>query len=291
MASTKQQILWACVPMRVALITALAAFIAVVQLAPAHAVPIALYEKDVHAFRPDGTGPTTQDFTTQNLSVSYGGFSASATSVDGPDLSLSASVACTIASCAGPGVTGIVIAGGFSTITYYFTIVGPNSGSVPIDIVGTADLAQSGDTNSRAGISLNYAPTGTSGGAGFICVGSPSGPGCGTHPFLLTGLVPTFPNGDTVSGTIIIGVEANAYYPYLGFPYSAAASIDPYIYIDPVFLAANPDNSVIVSPGIGNSAPSAITSVPETGTLALFGTGLLSLGVISRRRRKVHRST
>ena len=63
----------------------------------------------------------------------------------------------------------------------------------------------------------------------------------------------------------------------------ADAFADPYLFVDPTFLASNPGYSVIVSSGVGNTAP-----VPEPATSLLFGLGLVALVV--RRRHPIGRS-
>jgi hypothetical protein len=59
-----------------------------------------------------------------------------------------------------------------------------------------------------------------------------------------------------------------------------SASVDPTVEIDPAFLANNPGYSLIIDPN-----PSGTSTVtPEPGTLALFGSGLLVLARVVRRR-------
>jgi len=60
------------------------------------------------------------------------------------------------------------------------------------------------------------------------------------------------------------------------------ATIDPYIMIDPSFPLAS-EFSLAFSPYIGNDLIGA-ASVPEPGTLTLFGGALLALFSVRRRR-------
>lgn len=59
--------------------------------------------------------------------------------------------------------------------------------------------------------------------------------------------------------------------------------VDPYIFIDPVFLASHPGYSILVSEGMSNDpAPPAAIPEPETYTMLL--SGLAALGFTTRRR-------
>jgi hypothetical protein len=60
--------------------------------------------------------------------------------------------------------------------------------------------------------------------------------------------------------------------------------VDPYIFIDPVWLADHPGYSVVVSAGIGNAAPS-VAAIPEPQTFAMMLAGLGLLGFVTRRRK------
>ena len=69
----------------------------------------------------------------------------------------------------------------------------------------------------------------------------------------------------------------------LGGGTGADASVDPFIFVDPDFLASNPGYTVTVSDGI-NNAPPTTGAAPEPATLALLGLGLAGLGFMRRRR-------
>jgi hypothetical protein len=63
----------------------------------------------------------------------------------------------------------------------------------------------------------------------------------------------------------------------------ADAFIDPYIFIDPDFLASHAGLSVIVSDGIGNALPTP-GGVPEPAAWALMVLGFGGIGAAARRR-------
>ena len=64
----------------------------------------------------------------------------------------------------------------------------------------------------------------------------------------------------------------------------ARAFVDPYIFIDPAWLADHPGYSVVVSAGIGNAAP-GVAAIPEPQTYAMMLAGLGLLGFAAHRRR------
>lgn len=83
--------------------------------------------------------------------------------------------------------------------------------------------------------------------------------------------VSTIINGGTSSTTTPTGVVSTG---------SAASMIDPYVYIDPIWLASHPGYSVVVDDGVGNSP---IQSVPEPASWGLTVAGLVAL-VAGRRK-------
>lgn len=87
--------------------------------------------------------------------------------------------------------------------------------------------------------------------------------------------------GET-SGEITLSTQASSF-GGPNFASSSSAFADPYIYIDPAYLAAHPDATLEISEGVGNVAP--VTSVPEPATWLLLLTGYGSLGFMLRRGR------
>ena len=64
---------------------------------------------------------------------------------------------------------------------------------------------------------------------------------------------------------------------------SASAFVDPRIYIDPAYLAANPGVSLEISDGIGNLGPAPVSSVPEPANVAFVLAGLTLITALRRR--------
>lgn len=92
----------------------------------------------------------------------------------------------------------------------------------------------------------------------------------------------------SVSGTLMEHVTTNTSYKiYLAADAgtfrggSADAYIDPFLYIDPSFLANNPGLTLDISSGIINS----ISAVPEPSTWAMLILGFAGLGFISLRQK------
>jgi hypothetical protein len=81
--------------------------------------------------------------------------------------------------------------------------------------------------------------------------------------------------GDVLAAGIVADVSS-----YGGGEASAFA--DPYFYIDPTFLAANPGYSVVLSPFAGNDPIGA----PEPASWAVMVLGFAGLGAVLRGRRR-----
>jgi hypothetical protein len=137
----------------------------------------------------------------------------------------------------------------------------------------------------------------------IVVLATGSGSGTGGDPEYPTGGGATFSIGSNdncffgdcldASGTFSIDqtvmIEANFVYG-VGASASATAvdgtgeaSVDPFIEIEPAFLAAHPGLSIEFSPGYITSAGSA---TPEPSTWAMALTGFAGLGWLARMRRR-----
>lgn len=157
-----------------------------------------------------------------------------------------------------------------ASIDYQFSVSGPVSGiPVPIFVVTEMHVRVSGSF--WAGASLEVLSSDERDYLGQILDTRKVGlvaDFSGALPFLArSGIV------NTVSMTA--GVSASSSSPISGH---AEAFVDPYIYIDPAFLAAHPGYSVSVSSGFPN-VPLPLP-VPEPESWALFAVGF---GMLSRR--------
>lgn len=108
--------------------------------------------------------------------------------------------------------------------------------------------------------------------------------GCGPGSFSITGSFLaaacdlSINNCGSTFG-VTLGVLGDTSYPASSF----SASADPYIQIDPAFLALHPGYSIVVSAGIDN-AP--ISAVPEPSALAIFGVALVGIGLQCRAKKE-----
>lgn len=161
-------------------------------------------------------------------------------------------------------------AGFLGQISYQFAVTGPYP-DVPVPMFATFALhARAGDPSSSAGAGITIDSSGDIFGAGVSADGAHPTPAdvFDTHPFIML-------TGDI--GEVSLEADAGS----LGG--LAEAFADPFLFIDPIFLASNPGYSVVVSPGIGNVAPVIAVPEPETYAMLLSGFGLL--GFLTRRRR------
>ncbi len=170
--------------------------------------------------------------------------------------------------------------GASADLWYYFTVIGPDCGSciIPIDLAttltarSTPDQARGLSAYARAslrveGLTEGYQFVNTADG-----LESFSGTWSGN---IHTTTVAGYQNG--------VNVHAEA----AGF--SAEAYADPKIFIDPSFMATDPDYlahySIQLSQGVGNALPN-VSGVPEPATWGLMLIGFAGMGAVLRRRSK-----
>ncbi|HNH34685.1 MAG TPA: PEP-CTERM sorting domain-containing protein [Rhodocyclaceae bacterium] len=168
-----------------------------------------------------------------------------------------------------------------ATIDYAFSVDGPLNGVyVPVFVVTNMHVAVSPSFAAQAMLEVlsrderDY--------LGQILDTSDAGPTADYSGalafFARTGMV------NTVSMSALVSLSSGR--PVSG---NAEASVDPYIYIDPGFLAGHPGYSVSVSPGFPN-VPVPLP-VPEPASWALFtvGFGMLSRRIAAHRVRSARR--
>jgi hypothetical protein len=173
---------------------------------------------------------------------------------------------------------GYIGAGASAGVTYYIAILGTDAADP--NSLAMVDYSTSGGAS---GGTASQATTSIAGAFGGVaCSGTDD---CGDTPsaFSISG---TFMaqscdlavNNCGSSFGITVAVTADT----SGDDGAFSAYADPYIYIDPTFLASNPGYSVVVSAGIDN-AP--ISAVPEPCALAIFGVALVGIGMMRGQRR------
>jgi PEP-CTERM motif len=167
---------------------------------------------------------------------------------------------------------------GREALTYYFAVIGPPDLLIPIDVGGDFFNKEDGNVVSNEEI--------------YVAGATFDADGIDTFPLLTSVCTIPFSNGiclfngqmhvptNTVERISLIADElfdvAFPLPPEGGFSDSI---VDPIITIDPSF--SNPGEfSLQFSAGIGNS----LTTVPEPGSLALFGIGLVGLALMRRKR-------
>jgi len=155
-------------------------------------------------------------------------------------------------------------------LAYELVVNGPQDGvAIPLFVQGRLHAEAQTDLPlvTFAGASLSIANS--SGGAGHLLN---TGSNDYTGPDLALTLPFTQLSGEI--GFVVLQAIATAVDGG-----SASAWVDPYFYIDPAFLAANPAYSLALSPGVVNA-------VPLPGALVLLGSGLVVLARhVSCRRR------
>jgi hypothetical protein len=177
-----------------------------------------------------------------------------------------------------------------ATLTYQFEIVGPSYNSVPTTVSGTTTAYLTNGTDQTRSIAIASVQITNS---ALEVLDSSA---CITEfnddaPCWGWGIAGSFSQNLSLTSNVVytalISAYANAADPceIIGGCYavSATASADPYIQIDPAFLAANPGYSLVLSPSVGNIPTSS--STPEPTSFGLVAAGLIGAYGWSKRRQ------
>lgn len=175
-----------------------------------------------------------------------------------------------------------------SSIMYVFEVTGPQSVKVPINIIGylfAEAEATSGSTFADASFYIS-SPDNSLGRQAICaatdslnCAGRTPAP-LGRYGFNEQVYIPA--NERRVA---VLSAMAGAGDNHTTTTGRASAWADPYIQIDPSFLAANPGYSLEFSSGIDNVP---ISPVPLPAALPLFGSAALGLLAFAKRREKAN---
>ena len=199
----------------------------------------------------------------------------------------------------------------YAGISYPFTVTGPRPGFVPVRFAGTTagTLTSLGEptrlyghvgtsiritaegianTFGAVGTQIGTAPGYYASNAGMVNLGWGS-----RAPYVVdyTSYASTWEWGAELftgqSGTVILttdttGGTTGSLRPGQVFTSSTASStIDPFIFIDPQWLASNPGYAIVVDADVGNTP-----AVPEPATGWLFAGGLAGLAFVVRGARR-----
>ena len=159
-------------------------------------------------------------------------------------------------------------------VSDYTVYISGGSGTaiIPIDITasGSASASSSTDAGAEASLAIN------NNNQDSACAGGDTTRFC--TPTSFAGMIVYNAFSVHGAGSFTVDLTADAWVDSRGG--SASATLDPFIQIDPSFLAANPGYSLSFSAGVTNQP----SSTPEPSTLLLLGTGLAGLTGLRRRR-------
>jgi hypothetical protein len=165
-----------------------------------------------------------------------------------------------------------------ATIDYYFEAVGPANTAVNFDIQAAGSASETGSGTAFAHLYLNGSSTIGSPGTLTSACSSFELNGCGSigSAFVLNSVFGA--QSDTLQE---IEIDVDGDVNQNGGTY--LASVDPTITIDPGFLSANPGFTLEFS---SNVTQNSISPTPLPGALPLIASGLGTLGLVGRRKKR-----
>jgi hypothetical protein len=184
----------------------------------------------------------------------------------------------TLASLPNPSITATTSGSGSTEgiIDYYVVITGGQFGdAVPLLVTGSLSTSASGGTandvvDTSAGIGINFFNGNYGASESVSCGNVLRGEDCSN--FSWSGTLSALA---VVGYDNVIAISASTTVSGSGTGYAFA---DPYVYIDPAFLATHPDYGLALN--VGNTA----STTPEPSTLLLASGCLLGLFVAARRK-------
>jgi hypothetical protein len=179
-----------------------------------------------------------------------------------------------------------------ASVSYQFGIVAPPGiSSVPVQVIALGRTIALGDSSTDLGFVLQgpgvpqddvFTQVSACGPGGPLCSGVPSSASLDFNATfnLETNTAYDVTIEDVQSFTCLTGLAGGS----CGSSGNYSNFLDPYIAVDPAFLASHPGVVLTLSPGVGNEPVSM--AAPEPATIALLGASLAGVAFPVRRRRQ-----
>jgi hypothetical protein len=176
------------------------------------------------------------------------------------------------------GVSATGAQAAFATENYYFAVIGPTNPSVPTFVSGVVFATATETGGASASASITDANNQTN--LNEQALDAPINPQLyqASHFYR----VPLFLASNSPYEVSLLAAAGGAD-PAEQRGAHAQADADPYVQIDPSFLAANPGYSLEFSAGIDNVP---ISAAPLPAALPLFGSGVIAMAGLAWRKRR-----
>jgi hypothetical protein len=181
-----------------------------------------------------------------------------------------------------------VTVGASATGTYFFTIQGPSSVTVPLIITGTTETRDNGTSNLAASIIL-LIPVSGDVSAGSVNYFS-SAYGCAVVDQQNPGATCNLSGSQFAIDASALSDSINAlkFIAAASLGFNAFATVDPIVSIDPSFAGAN-EFTLVANPGVLPSPPPN-SEAPEPSSLSLLAIGFWSIVQLMNKQLTQHRT-
>jgi hypothetical protein len=169
-----------------------------------------------------------------------------------------------------------------SELVYDFTVNGPSQAIVPLTATFNLTIGGVGFSNLWSATASGQIRGELSCVGGFGPLGACSA-ALSSNPAVPYVTVVSFTTRADDIDTVILDAQTSTVQTSPDQSSAATAYADPYIVIDPTWLAANPGYSLSFSPGIVNAGPGSAAPEPASWALMLSGFGLVG-GAMRRRQ-------